>query len=74
MNNIPEIKPGIVAVSRDCFPVELSQNRRIRAAGACRSRNIDIVEIDTVVEKEEDVGKVLKEIQAQKNITTGIIM
>lgn len=28
MNNIPEIKIGIVAVSRDCFPMSLSANRR----------------------------------------------
>lgn len=28
MNNKPEIKIGIVAVSRDCFPESLSVNRR----------------------------------------------
>ena len=28
MNNIPEVKAGIVAVSRDCFPESLSVNRR----------------------------------------------
>ncbi len=28
MNNIPEVKVGIVAVSRDCFPETLSVNRR----------------------------------------------
>ena len=28
MNNIPKIKLGIVAVSRDCFPEPLSVNRR----------------------------------------------
>lgn len=28
MNNIPKVKVGIVAVSRDCFPEELSVNRR----------------------------------------------
>ncbi len=28
MNNIPKIKVGIVAVSRDCFPESLSTNRR----------------------------------------------
>lgn len=28
MNNIPKIKAGIVAVSRDCFPESLSVNRR----------------------------------------------
>ena len=28
INNIPEVKIGIVAVSRDCFPESLSVNRR----------------------------------------------
>lgn len=28
MINIPEVKVGIVAVSRDCFPESLSVNRR----------------------------------------------
>lgn len=28
MINIPKIKVGIVAVSRDCFPESLSVNRR----------------------------------------------
>ena len=28
MNNIPKVKVGIVAVSRDCFPESLSVDRR----------------------------------------------
>ena len=28
MNNMPEVKIGVVAVSRDCFPESLSVNRR----------------------------------------------
>ena len=28
MKNIPEVKIGVVAVSRDCFPESLSVNRR----------------------------------------------
>lgn len=28
MNNIPKVKVGIVAVSRDCFPASLAENRR----------------------------------------------
>ena len=34
MKNIPEVKLGIIAVSRDCFPVQLSEMRRaaIKAA------------------------------------------
>lgn len=29
MVNVPEVKLGVVAVSRDCFPMELSHKRRI---------------------------------------------
>ena len=28
MSNMPELKIGVVAVSRDCFPESLSVNRR----------------------------------------------
>lgn len=34
MSNIPEIKVGIVAVSRDCFPESLSVNRRAALVSA----------------------------------------
>ena len=36
MKNIPEVKLGIIAVSRDCFPIALSVSRReaiVRAYG-----------------------------------------
>lgn len=28
LSNMPEVKLGIVAVSRNCFPMTLSENRR----------------------------------------------
>ena len=28
IDNMPKVKVGIVAVSRDCFPMSLSENRR----------------------------------------------
>ncbi|GAI36728.1 unnamed protein product, partial [marine sediment metagenome] len=28
MRNIAEVKTGVIAVSRDCFPIELAQKRR----------------------------------------------
>ena len=28
MNNLPQVKIGIVGVSRDCFPASLTINRR----------------------------------------------
>ena len=36
MINMPEVKIGIVAVSRDCFPEILSVNRRKALTEACR--------------------------------------
>ena len=34
MQNIPDVKLGIIAVSRDCFPITLSANRRDAIAAA----------------------------------------
>jgi len=65
MNNIPKVKLGIVAVSRDCFPAELSQTRRNAVVKACSNKNIDICEIKTIVENEKDVLKALDELKSQ---------
>jgi L-fucose isomerase-like protein len=57
MNNIPEIKIGLVAASRDCFPMELSEKRRKAVAQACASNNLPVVEIETIVENENDIPR-----------------
>ena len=61
-NNIPEVKLGIVAVSRDCFPIELSKKRRINVAKACADKNIDIYEAQTIVENETDMLEAIDEV------------
>ena len=38
MNNLPEVKIGVVAVSRDCFPESLSVNRRKALMEAYRAK------------------------------------
>ena len=35
MKNIPDVKLGIIAVSRDCFPIDLSIKRREAIVKAC---------------------------------------
>ena len=55
MKNILKLKLGIIAVSRDCFPVELSRKRRIQVVKECRARKIPVLEIQTVVENEAHV-------------------
>jgi L-fucose isomerase-like protein len=64
MMNIPEVKLGMVAVSRDCFPAQLSEARRKAVAGACKRKGIEILEIQTIVENEVHVKKALDELKA----------
>ena len=57
MMNMPEVKLGIVAVSRDCFPITLSESRRKAVAAAYKG---ELYECPTVVESELDMQKALK--------------
>ena len=54
------MKLGIVAVSRDCFPKSLSENRRKAVAAACK---LELFEAPTVVENERDMEKALAEVK-----------
>lgn len=64
LSNMPELKLGIVAVSRDCFPMSLSENRRKAVAEAYRKNfNGEIYECPTVVESEVDMLKAAKELR-----------
>ncbi len=67
MNNIPKIKVGIVAVSRDCFPESLSVNRRkaLVKAYAERYDAADIYECPVcIVESEVHMKQALADIEA----------
>ncbi len=62
MTNIPEIKLGLIAVSRDCFPVALSARRRqniVAAAG-----DLPIYECPITVENEKDMLSAVADVQA----------
>jgi L-fucose isomerase-like protein len=64
MNNLPVVKLGIAAVSRDCFPVQLSESRRKAVVEACKAKGTVIYEVQTAIENEKDVLKALDEIKA----------
>ncbi len=64
MINIPEVKLGLVAVSRDCFPMSLSENRRKAVAGAFKAKYGEIYEAQTIIENEKDMLKALDEVNA----------
>ena len=66
MNNKPEIKIGIVAVSRDCFPESLSVNRRkaLVDAYAAKYDSKDIYECPVcIVESEIHMVQALEDIK-----------
>ena len=66
MNNIPKIKLGIVAVSRDCFPESLSVNRRKALVDAYKA-NYDAEDIYEcpvcIVESEIHMVQALEDIK-----------
>ena len=66
MNNIPKIKVGLVAVSRDCFPAPLAVNRRkaVAEAYAKKYNAEDLYECPiTIVESEIDMVNALEDIR-----------
>jgi len=65
MRNMPVIKLGIVAVSRDCFPIELSRKRLSNLAEAVSAKGVDAVVAETIIESESDALKALEELSAK---------
>ena len=61
MQNIPEVKLGIVAVSRDCFPVALSEKRRAAIVEVCRG---GLYECPVTVENEKDMLRAVEDVKA----------
>ena len=53
-NNIPQVKLGIIAVSRDCFPIALSTQRR---ENIVKEYTGEIFNCQTTVENEQDMLK-----------------
>ncbi len=61
MENIPEVKLGIIAVSRDCFPIALSEARRAAIVKTCDG---NIYECPVTVENELDMLKAVDDVKA----------
>ncbi len=63
-SNIPQVKLGIIVVSRDCFPIELAVSRREAIVAACAETGLDVVEVKQAVESEADMATALAEAEA----------
>ena len=61
MINIPEVKMGIIAVSRDCFPIALSEARR---AAIVKAYGEGLYECKITVENEKDALAAVADVKA----------
>ena len=61
MKNIPEVKLGLIAVSRDCFIISLSESRRAAIKAAYKG---DIYECPVTVENEKDMLAAVADVKA----------
>ncbi len=61
MQNIPEVKLGLIAVSRDCFPIGLSIARREAIVKTCGG---NIYECPVTVENEKDMLQAVEDVKA----------
>lgn len=59
--NIPKVKLGIIAVSRDCFPIQLSEMRR---SNIVKAYGEGLYECPITVENEIDAQKAIEDVRA----------
>ncbi|HEX2947702.1 MAG TPA: L-fucose/L-arabinose isomerase family protein [Clostridia bacterium] len=62
MKNIPQVKLGIISVSRNCFPITLSEKRRHAVVEACTKAGLDIYDCPVTVENEIDAVKSVEDV------------
>ena len=63
MKNIPDVKLGLIAVSRDCFPIALSEKRRAAIKAAYSG---ELYECPVTVENEKDMLKAVADVNANE--------
>ena len=63
MKNMPTVKLGIAAVSRDCFPKTLSASRRSNVVRACQEKGIEIYECPVTVENENEMLEAVEDLK-----------
>ena len=61
MRNIPDVKLGLIAVSRDCFPIALSISRREAIKKTYKG---ELYECPVTVENEKDMLKAVADVKA----------
>ena len=70
--NMPEVRLGVVGVSRDCFPIELTKRRLAALMKPLVARRLKAHRCSVVIEREADALAALAELD-QKGCNAAVI-
>lgn len=62
--NIPSVRMGLVGVSRDCFPKELTRRRMEQLAAEGRKLDLDVIPCSIIIENEQHAMAAVAELRA----------
>ena len=64
LTNTPQVKLGVVGVSRDCFPISLTDRRLTALMAALGKKKIDAVRCGVIIENEKHMLAALDDLRA----------
>jgi L-fucose isomerase-like protein len=70
--NTPKVKLGVVAVSRDCFPLSLSRKRLTKLMGALKRRGVNAERCSVIIENESHALRAVEELY-QKGCNAAVV-
>ena len=62
-SNIPEVRLGMIAVSRDCFPISVSDGRSRKVVEECKKIGLDVFLAPTIAENEKEAMQAADEVK-----------
>ena len=65
LKNTPKVKMGIVGVSRDCFPIELTRRRMKNVVAECRKLGLSAIPCSVIIETEAHAMAAVAELTAK---------
>jgi len=72
LQNTPEVRLGVVGVSRDCFPIELTRSRLKALTAALRKAGVQAVASGAIIENEMDMLEVEADFAA-KDVNAAVV-
>jgi len=66
LQNTPDVTMGLVAVSRDCFPIEISRRRMEHVVAECEKAKVAVVPCSVIIESGKDAMAAAAEMREKR--------